>query len=43
MYMKNPINIEIKSQKLITDNIKHELYRFEEFYKQYKDILGKRI
>ena len=28
MYMKNPINIEIKSQKLITDNIKHELYRF---------------
>lgn len=33
MYMKNPINIEIKSQKLITDNIKHELYRFEEFYK----------
>lgn len=33
MYMNNPINIEIKSQKLITDNIKHELYKFEEFYK----------
>ena len=33
MYMKNPINIEIKSQKLITDNIDHQLYRFEEFYK----------
>lgn len=33
MYMKEPINIEIKAQKLITDNINHELYRFEEFYK----------
>lgn len=33
MYMKNPINIEIKAQKLITDNITHELYKFEEFYK----------
>lgn len=33
MYMNNPINIEIKSQKLITDNITHELYKFEEFYK----------
>lgn len=32
-YMNNPSSIEIKSQKLITDNIKHELYRFEEFYK----------
>lgn len=33
MYMNNPINIEIKTQKLITDNITHELYKFEEFYK----------
>ena len=33
MYMNNPINIEIKAQKLITDNITHELYKFEEFYK----------
>ena len=33
MYMTNPINIEIKAQKLITDNITHELYKFEEFYK----------
>ena len=33
MYMNNPVNVEIKAQKLITDNIKHELYRFEEFYK----------
>ncbi|WP_346967973.1 helicase-related protein, partial [Clostridium disporicum] len=32
-YMNNPINIEIKAQKLITDNITHELYKFEEFYK----------
>lgn len=32
-YMNNPTNIEIKSQKLITDNIEHQLYRFEEFYK----------
>ena len=32
-YMNNPINIEIKSQKLITDNIIHELYKFDEFYK----------
>lgn len=31
--MYNPINIEIKAQKLITDNITHELYKFEEFYK----------
>ena len=31
--MNNPINIEIKAQKLITDNITHELYKFEEFYK----------
>ena len=33
VYMNNPSNIEIKSQKLITDNINHELYKFEEFYK----------
>ena len=39
MYMNNPSNIEIKSQKLITDNINHELYKFEEFYKL--DNLGK--
>lgn len=39
VYMNNPSNIEIKSQKLITDNINHELYKFEEFYKL--DNLGK--
>ena len=39
VYMDNPSNIEIKSQKLITDNINHELYKFEEFYKL--DNLGK--
>ena len=39
VYMNNPSNIEIKAQKLITDNINHELYRFEEFYKL--DNLGK--
>ncbi len=33
VYMNNPVNIEIKAQKLITDNITHELYKFEEFYK----------
>ena len=39
MYMNNPIRVEIKAQKLITDNINHELYRFDEFYKL--DNLGK--
>ena len=39
VYMNNPSNIESKSQKLITDNINHELYKFEEFYKL--DNLGK--
>ena len=32
-YMNNPINIEIKAQKLITDNINHEIYRVNEQYK----------
>ena len=32
-YMKNPISIEIKAQKLITDNINHEIYRVNEQYK----------
>lgn len=32
-YMNNPISIEIKAQKLITDNINHELYRVNEQYK----------
>ena len=41
VYMNNPSNIEIKSQKLITDNINHELYKFEEFYKL--DNLGKSL
>lgn len=39
IYMNNPVKVEVKSQKLITDNIKHELYRFDEFYKL--DNLGK--
>ena len=32
-YMNNPISIEIKAQKLITDNINHEIYRVNEQYK----------
>lgn len=32
-YMNNPISIEIKAQKLITDNISHELYKVNEQYK----------
>jgi superfamily II DNA/RNA helicase len=32
-YMNNPIEIEIKTQKLITDNISHKLYRVNENYK----------
>lgn len=32
-YMRNPISIEIKAQKLITDNIYHEVYRVNEQYK----------
>lgn len=33
MYMSKPVNIEIKAQKLITDNINHRLLKFDEFYK----------
>lgn len=32
-YMNNPMEIEIKAQKLITDNISHKLYRVNENYK----------
>lgn len=32
-YMNNPIEVEIKTQKLITDNISHNLYRVNENYK----------
>ncbi len=32
-YMNNSISIEIKAQKLITDNISHELYKVNEQYK----------
>ena len=29
-YMNNPESIEIKAQKLITDNINHEMYKINE-------------
>lgn len=32
-YMNNPVSIEIKSQKLITDNIEHKLYNVKEVFK----------
>ena len=38
-YMRNPINIEIQAQKLITDKIEHKLYRVNG--KEKLDALGK--
>lgn len=32
-YMNNPVEVEIKAQKLITENITHKLYRVNENYK----------
>lgn len=32
-YMNNPVEVEVKTQKLITENITHKLYRVNENYK----------